>query len=81
MWIIIYLDDAIPSSRNNDGVGVVGRETNAAHPVGVTFLLDRVFTFCQCIPQLDSLVPGSRNDLTVVHGEGDAQNVLKYKTK
>lgn len=73
---MIYLHNAIPTSRNDDGVGMIGGESDAANPVGVAIILDCVFTFSQCIPQFDRLVPGARYDLTVVNGESDAENVL-----
>ena len=34
-----HLDHAVPAARNDDGVVVVGRESHARHPVGVSFLL------------------------------------------
>ena len=36
------LDHAIPATRNNDGVVVVGREADARNPVSVAFLLHEV---------------------------------------
>lgn len=33
------LDHAVPTARDDDGVVVVGRETNARNPVSVAFLL------------------------------------------
>lgn len=33
------LDHAVPTTRHDDGVVVVGGEADARHPVGVSFLL------------------------------------------
>lgn len=33
------LNHAIPAARHNDGVVVVGRESDAGYPISVTFLL------------------------------------------
>lgn len=38
--------------------------------------LHRVLADAQGVPELDGLVPGARNDLAVVGGEGHAQHVL-----
>ena len=73
---IFYLDVFIPSTRDDDGVRVVGREPNAGHPVGVTLLLDGVLALSKGVPQLDGLVAGSRDNLTIVSGESHAHNIL-----
>lgn len=72
------LDGTIPTARHNHGVGVVGRESDARNPVGVTLILDGVLALSQGVPQLDGLVSGARNDLTVVDREGDRQDVLVW---
>jgi hypothetical protein len=56
---------------------LVGREADAGNPVAVTVFLDGVLALGQGVPQLDGLVAGSRDDLTVVSGEGDGENVLE----
>lgn len=71
------LDGAIPTGWHDDWVDLVWRESDARHPVGVTIFLDGVFAFGQSVPQLDGLVAGSRDDLTVVSGESNGENVLK----
>lgn len=71
-----YLDVFVPAARDDDGVLVVGGETDAAHPITVTFFLDGVFTLGQGIPQFDGLVPGSGNDLTVIGRKSDAHYIL-----
>lgn len=70
------LDGTIPTAGDNDGVGVVGGETYTRYPIGVTIFLDGEFTFSQSVPQLDGLVTGTRDDLTVVSREGNGQNIL-----
>jgi len=70
------LDNAVPSSGYDDGVGVVWREPDAADPVAVSIVLDGVFALGQSVPQLNSLVSRSRHDLSVVNGESNAQDVL-----
>lgn len=72
------LDGAIPAARHNHGIGVVGREADARHPVGVALVLDGVLALGERVPQLDGLVSGAGHDLTVVDGEGDRQDVLKW---
>lgn len=50
------LDGAIPTSRDNDWIDLVGREANARDPVGVSILLNGVLALGQSVPQLDGLV-------------------------
>lgn len=56
----------IPTARYDDGVGVVRRETYTRYPIGMAIFLDGEFAFSQSVPQLDGLVTGTGNDLTVV---------------
>lgn len=70
-----HLDDLVPTSRDNHGVHRVGRESNARDPLGVTVVGDVELAFTQGVPQLDSSVSGSRDDLSVVGREGDGQDV------
>jgi len=51
------LHGAVPAAGHDDGVGVVGRETHARHPVGVSILLDGELALGKGVPQLDGLVP------------------------
>ena len=71
-----HLHVLIPASRDDDGVGIVGGEPDGGDPVLVTVLLDSVLALCEGVPELDSLVPASRHDLTVVSGECNRQNIL-----
>ena len=57
------LDKFVPASRNDDRVGVGGRESDARHPIGVNLLLDRVFADAESIPQFDSAIARSGHDL------------------
>lgn len=43
--------------------------------------LHRVFADTQSVPEFDGFVPGARNDLAVVGGEGDAQHILGVANK
>lgn len=70
------LDGTIPAAGNNDGVGVVGGEADARYPIGVAIFLDGELAFGQGVPQLDGLVTGARNDLTIVSRESNRQNIL-----
>ena len=70
-----HLDDLVPTSGNNDGVHGVGRESNARDPLGVAVLGDVELAFTQGVPQLDGSVSRGRDDLSVVGGERDGQDV------
>lgn len=45
-----YLNDAIPSSGDDDWVRVIGRESDAADPVAVSVVLDGVLALGQSVP-------------------------------
>jgi len=70
------LDLLVPASRDDQGVLCVGGETNAAHPFGVTLILDGVLALTESIPKADGLVARTRNNLSVVSREGNAENIL-----
>jgi hypothetical protein len=71
------LDNLVPTTGNNNRVGRVRREADARHPLGVTtFASDVVLALTKSVPQLDALVTGSRDNLTVVRGERDGQNIV-----
>jgi len=71
-----HLDILIPASRDDDGVGIVGREPDGGNPVLVPILLDSVLALCEGVPELDGLVSASRHNLTVVSRECNRQNIL-----
>jgi len=76
-----HLDEFVPSGGDDDGV-VVGRgKTDAGNPFRVSVLLDGVFANAKRVPQLDRPVAGTRNDLSVVGGESDAEDVLGVSDK
>merc|ERR1719295_857199 len=66
----------IVSAGDDDGVGVGWRETDAGDPFGMSFLLDGVFADAESVPQFDGAIAGAGDDLSVVSGEGDAEDVL-----
>lgn len=69
-------DKLVPASRNNNRVGSVGRELDAAGPEGVVVFLDDEFALAKRVPQADGAVTRARDDLTIVGAEGNAQDVL-----
>jgi len=70
------LDNLVPASGDDDGVGGVGGETDAGDPLGVTILLDGELALTEGVPELDGLVTGSRDDLTVIGREGNRENIV-----
>ncbi len=71
-----YLDELVPARGDNDGVLGVGREADAGHPLGVALLGDGVLAVTEGVPQLDCPVARARDDLAVVGGEGDGEDVV-----
>ena len=75
-FFVVYLDVFVPSSGDNDGVGGVGGEPNAADPVGVALVTNGVLALGEGVPQLDGLIPACGHNLPVVGGKGHGQDVL-----
>lgn len=71
-----YLNDAIPTGGNDDGICMIWRKAYTANPIQVSVVLYGVLALCQCVPQFNGLVPRPGNDLTIVDGKSDAENVL-----
>jgi len=69
------LNQLVAATRNNDWVGHVGREADAGDPVRVG-LIDAVLALTDGVPQLDGSVTRTRDDLAVVAGEGDGEDIL-----
>lgn len=74
--MIAYLDELVPASGDNDGVLGVGAEANAGNPLGVALVGDGELAVTQGVPQLDGAVTGAGDDLTVVGGERDGENIV-----
>lgn len=73
------LDGAIPTSRDDDRIDLVRRESDARNPIAVTIFLNGVLAFGQSVPQLDGLIARSWHDLTVISWESDRENILQEK--
>ena len=72
-----YLHSAVPRAGNDGGLERIGRESNAADPIGVGItVLDGVLALAEGVPELDGSVAGGGDDLAVVDGEGDGEDVL-----
>jgi hypothetical protein len=70
------LDELVPTSGDDDGVLGVRGEANARDPLGVALVGDGVLAVTKGVPQLDGAVTGAGDDLTVVGGEADGQDVV-----
>ncbi|KAF0730094.1 hypothetical protein Ae201684_012390 [Aphanomyces euteiches] len=76
-----HLDDAVPTSRDNQRVGGRRREADARDPFGVAVFGDGVLAFTQGVPQLDRAIAGAGNDLTVVSRKSDRQDILRVSNE
>lgn len=70
------LDEFIPSSGNNDWVGGVRAETDARNPLSVALVDDSELAITESIPQFDAAIPRSGDDLAVVGGERDGEDIV-----
>ena len=71
-----HLDELVPASGDDDGVLGVGREPDAGDPLGVALVGDGVLAVTEGVPQLDGAVARAGDDLAVVGGEGDGEDVV-----
>lgn len=63
-----HLDQPVPASGDDDGVGGDWGEAHARHPLRVTIRLSNgVLALADGVPQLDGLVAGARHDLQFSH--------------
>ncbi len=76
-----YFDKLVPASRHNNWVLWVGAEPHARDPLSVTLLGDGVLAVAKGVPQLDCPVARARNDLSVVGGEGDGEDIVGVTDK
>lgn len=76
-----HLDEFVPSARHDDGGLGVGAEAHAADPLSVSSFLKGVLALTENVPQLDGLVAGSRDNLTVVRGESNREHILGVANK
>lgn len=76
-----HLDELVPASGNDDGVLGVGREADARDPLGVALVGDGVLAVTEGVPELDGSVARSGDDLAVVGGEGDGEDIVGVADK
>ena len=70
------LDKVVPAAADNERVGGRRREADAGDPFGVSILLDGVLALAESVPKFDGLVARAGNNLTVVGGEGNGEDIL-----
>lgn len=71
-----YLDKLVPAGGDDDGVLGVGGEPDARDPFGVALVGDGELAVTECVPELDCAVSRAGNNLAVVGGEGDGEDVV-----
>jgi hypothetical protein len=70
------LDKLVPASGNDDRVLGVGAEADARSPLGVALVGNGVLAVTEGVPELDGSVARTGNDLAVVGGEADGEDVV-----
>merc|ERR1711881_317967 len=78
-----HLDELVPAAGHDEWGGSVGGEGHAGDPLGVALGLldDGVLALTKGVPELDGLVAGSGDDLTVVGGESNREDILLVSHK
>lgn len=75
-YVLAHLDELVPASGDNHRVGRVRGEANAGNPLGVALVGNGVLAVTKGVPELDGLVAGSGDDLAVIGGERDGEDVV-----
>eukprot|EP00730_Choanoeca_flexa_P013153 TRINITY_DN5016_c0_g1_i2.p1 TRINITY_DN5016_c0_g1~~TRINITY_DN5016_c0_g1_i2.p1 ORF type:complete len:288 (-),score=31.76 TRINITY_DN5016_c0_g1_i2:398-1261(-) len=79
------LDLVVPAGRHDNGVAGVGGEADARHPaivaVGAGLLANGELALGKDVPELDGLVARAGDNLTVVGGEGNREDVVVMANK
>lgn len=70
------LDQLVPTAGNNHRVLGVGAESDAGNPLSVALVGDGVLAVTEGVPQLDGAVTRAGDNLSVVGGEGDGENIV-----
>ena len=78
---ITYLNNLVPTSRHDGRVLWARAEANAANPLGVTVLGDVELAVTKRVPQLNGAVTATRDNLTVVRAEANAQDITSVSHK
>ena len=76
MVVCTDLDKLVPASGDDDGVLGVRAEADARSPLGVALVGDGVLAVTEGVPELDGSVTRTGNDLAVVGGEADGEDVV-----
>ncbi|GMQ04680.1 hypothetical protein CsSME_00050020 [Camellia sinensis var. sinensis] len=71
------LHSSIPRRRHNRRLKIIRAKSNTTDPIGMSItILNRVLTLTQSVPQLDRAVSGSRDDLAIIEGESDGEDIF-----
>ena len=76
-----YLHKLIPSTRDNNWILGIWAEADTRHPVSVSLVGDSELAVTQGVPQLDRTVTGARDNLTVVGGKGNGEDIVCVANK
>jgi hypothetical protein len=71
-----YLDNLVPSGANDDGVLRIRAESHTRNPFSVALVGNGILAVAESVPELDSAITRTRDDLTIVSGEGYGEDVV-----
>jgi len=70
------LNNLVPSGGDDERDSKVRGESDTADPFLVTIFGDGELQYAQSVPEVDGLIARSRDNLTVVSGEGNREHIL-----
>jgi len=79
--VVPHLDGLIPGGGDADSGLLCVIESNTGNGIGVLVLVDSVLAFGTSVPDLDSGVESTGDNLTIIMGNGDGENILGVANK
>ena len=78
---IAHLDQLVPATADNDRILGVWAESHTRDPVAVSLLSDGKLAVTESVPELNGSIARSGDDLSVIGGEGDGENIVRVPNK
>jgi len=75
------LDQLVPTAADNDRILGVWAESHTRDPVAVSLLSDGKLAVTESVPELDGSIARSGDNLSVIGGEGDGENIVRVSNK
>jgi len=75
------LDQLVPTAADNDRILGVWAESYTRDPVAVSLFGDGKLAVTESVPELNGSIARSGDNLSVIGGEGDGENIVRVSNK